>query len=153
MQDEISRTMTSGKESIPKPMIAGLIYGEIAYWMVLASMAIVIAGFLIYLVSGGGRLDSTAVLNGLWQGNSCQTIWQEVGGLSDPPSWYWCFGCLSQGDGLAMLGIAVTCVTGVVGAWGATLGMVRSKGGIFIVFGLIIGVILTLSALGVVTME
>jgi hypothetical protein len=153
MQNQFTGAIKLEKQDIPKPLLAGIIYGEIAYWMVMASMLIVVVGFVIYLVSGGGRLDSVAVLNGLWQGNSCQTIWKEVGGLGQPPSWYWCFNCLSQGDGLATLGIAITCFAGVAGAWGATLGMIRSKGGIYIIFGLVISIILTLSALGVVGME
>lgn len=153
MENEITNTIKLTKETVPKPLVAGIIYGEIAYWMVLVSMLVVVVGFMIYLISGTGRLDSVAVLNGLWQGKTCQTIWQEVGGLSQPPSWYWCFSCLSMGDGLATLGIAVTCLTGVIGAWGATIGMVRSKGGIFILFALLISIVLTLSAMGIVSME
>lgn len=140
------------KNGVTKPLLAGIIYGEVVYWILILSMAIAIPGFIIYLRSGG-YLDSQAVLDHLWRGCDCLTIWKEVGNISRPIPWYSCIGMLSQGDMLAMLGIVVTGIAAVIGMWGAFLGTLRSKNGIYIIFALIIAIVLTLSAMGLLKIQ
>jgi hypothetical protein len=60
---------------------------------------------------------------------------------------------LSNGDVIAMVGVAIICGAAVVGMWGAFVGTVRSRERLYAVLALIIAVILTLSAIGVITLE
>ena len=140
------------QSDIPKPALAGIIYGEIVFWILILSLLISIPGFIMYMTSGG-YLDSAKVLNQLWQGSDPLTIWKVVGNLNQPLLWYDSIGLVSKGDMLATLGISVTGIAAVFGMWGAFVGTIRSKGGIYILFALIIAVVLTLSALGILKIQ
>jgi hypothetical protein len=138
--------------ALTKPMLAGIIYGEIVFWIILGAMVVAIAGLVTYL-RFGGYFDSANLLNHLWQGANCLTIWKEVGNVSQPLSWYSCLGMLGKGDMLAVLGLVMVGVAAVIGVWGAFLGMLRSKNHLYTVFALIIAVVLTLSAMGVLKLQ
>jgi len=136
--------------NVARPLLSGVIYGEIVFWAMLLSLLIAVPGFIMY-VSGRGFLDSTNLLNHLWQGSDCYTIWQQVGNLSQPLPWYDSLKLLNNGDMLATLGIAGIGIAAVAGMWGAFFGMLRSKSILYIIFALVISVVLTLSALGFIT--
>ncbi len=140
------------KDKFPTPPREGIVYGEIAYWILLAGLIIAISGLIIYMTSQG-YADKASLLGHLWQGCDCQTIWQMAAGVSRPPPWYSCLGMLSKGDMLATLGIAVACLAAVFGTWGAAFQMVRSRAKLYLIFALIIAVVLTFSALGLITLE
>ena len=108
------------------------------------------AGIITYLVSGG-YLDKGSITRDLWRGDTVMTIWKDSAGVTEIPRGYWYLERLAKGDCLAMLGIAVACVAAVVGMWGAFIGLLHSKGGIYIIFALIIAAILTLSASGIIS--
>jgi hypothetical protein len=149
----VARPLAGAEEKVPvRPMLAGVVYGEIVFWVIIGSITIGIVGLLMYLLTGG-YFNSVNLLNQLWGGADCQTIWKEVGGASQPMSWYSCLGMLSKGDMLAMLGLAITGFAAVIGMWGAFVGMLRSKGGIYIIFALIIAIVLTLSAMGILKLQ
>jgi hypothetical protein len=149
----IAQPLVKPKEvEVSKPLLAGIIYGEIVFWMMLASVLIAIPGLIIYIRSGG-FLDSTNLLAHLWQGSDCLTIWKEVGGVSQPLSWYSCLGMLNKGDMLAVLGLVITGIAAVVGMWGAFLGMFRSRNKLYTLFAFLIAVILTLSAVGILKLH
>jgi magnesium-transporting ATPase (P-type) len=139
------------KEKVPAPPREGIVYGEIAYWLLVTGVIIAISGLIVYITSQG-YIDKASLLNYLWRGVDCHTIWKDLGGVSQPPAWYSSLGMLSKGDMLAMLGIAVSCLAAVLGMWGTAFQMVRSKGKLYLFFALIIAVVLTFSALGLITM-
>lgn len=136
-------------DKAPKPPVAGILYGEIAYWVAIVGVLIAIVGIVVYLVSGG-YLDKTSLCPALWRGETARAIWKECGGVAGVPHNYWFLGRLGKGDCLAMLGIAVACLAGVVGMWRVVFGLLRNKGGIYILFAFIIAVILSLSALEII---
>jgi hypothetical protein len=138
------------KDRGPKPPVAGIIYGEIAYRVAIMGVLIAMVGIVIYLVLGG-YLNKASICGDLWRGDTAQGIWKECAGVAGVPHTYWYLGRLGKGDCLAMLGIAVTCVAGAVGMWGVVFGLLRNKGGIYILFAFIIAVILSLSASGIIT--
>ena len=140
------------KEKAQQVPVPGIIYGEIAYWVALLGIAISIVGIVIYMISNG-YLDRTCTLDQLWTGASCDTIWKECAGVSEIPEGHWYLRMLSHGDAVAMLGIAVSCCAAVLGMWGGLFGMLRSKGGMYFAFALTIAVILTLCAIGVITIQ
>lgn len=140
------------KEKAPEVPVTGIIYGEIAYWVALLGILISIIGIVIYMVSGG-YLNMTCSLDQLWRGTSVDAIWTGCANVSQTPEGHWYFGKLAYGDGIAMLGIAVSCTAAVLGMWGGLFGMIRSKGGMYIVFVLIVAIILTLCAAGLVVIK
>jgi len=138
------------KEEAPKPPLAGIIYGEIAYWILMIGMIVAVVGSAIYIYSDG-YVNATCLLNNLWQGADINTIWNNCAGVNEVPHGHWYLGMLHQADALAMLGIAIGSLAAVFGMWGAFIGMVRSREKLYLIFALIIAIILTLSALGVIT--
>lgn len=136
----------------PRPPLVGIIYGEIAYWLLVIGMIIALVGLVIYMTSGG-YLDKASLLDHLWKGDNVHTIWEKCGGAGINYEGHWYLRMLSQGDAIAMLGLSVTCFAAVAGMWGAFFGLLRGKGGIFILFALIVAVVLTLSALGILILE
>ncbi len=140
------------KEKAPEVPIAGVIYGEIAYWIALLGILISIVGIAIYMKSGG-YADKTCLLNQLWGGASVDAIWKGCAGVSKAPEGHWYLSKLSYGDGIAMLGIAVTCSAAVFGMWGGLFGVLRSKWGMYIVLALIVAIILTMSVAGLIVIK
>jgi hypothetical protein len=138
----------------PKPPIAGVIYGTICYWIVVVGILIAIVGMSMYFVSGG-CLDTDILLDSLWEGKVVEDVWEEASCIGELPEghWYLNLDLLSHGDVIAMVGIAIICGAAVVGMWGAFVGTVRSRERLYAVLALIIAVILTLSAIGVVSLE
>ena len=136
-------------DSALKPPAAAIIYGKIVYWLAIIGVVIALAGIAVYLASGG-YLSKSSMLPDLWRGDPVRTLWKECANTAGVPSEYWYLGMLSKGDCLAMLGIGVACIAAVAGMWGVVFRLLRSKGGIYIVFALIIAAILTLSASGII---
>ncbi len=134
----------------PEAPIAGIIYGRIAYSIAMIGVAIVGLGSAIYLVCGG-YLSKTSFLQDLLKGDNVQTTWAQLEGTVGVPHGCWYLGRLGQGDCLAMLGIALVCIAGVVAMWGVALELLRTKGGLYIVLAVVVATILTLSASGLIT--
>ena len=138
----------------PKPPIAGVIYGTICYWIVVVGILVAIVGMSMYFVSGG-CLDTEILLDSLWERKVVEEVWAEASCIGEVPEghWYLNLDLLSHGDVIAMVGVAIICGAAVVGMWGAFVGTVRSRERLYAVLALIIAVILTLSAIGVITLE
>ena len=147
------------KDEHPKPPIAGVIYGRIAYSVVMLGILIAIVGMVMYFVSDG-YIEQDCLLDSLWDGEKAEAIWEgnctagdHSTGDAIEPSGHYYLGMLSYGDGIAMLGIAICCFAAVIGMWGAFIGTLRSGERIYALFALIVAVILTLSAIGIIQLE
>lgn len=139
-------------QDAPQPPLAGIVYGEIAYWVLLVGVLIAVIGIGIYLVSDG-YVKQDCLLDKLWDGETAETIWQGCAGLEETPEGHWYLDKLSKADALAMGGIALGCLSAVVGMWGASIAMFRSKEKLYVAFALVIAMVLTLSALGIIALE
>ena len=135
---------------IPEAPVAGIVYGKIAYSIAMTGVFITTVGSALYLVFGG-YLSETSFLQDLFKGDSVRTTWAQLVGVAGIPHECWYLGRLCQGDCLAMLGIALVCLAGVVAMWGVALELLRSKGGVYIILAVVVAVILTLSASGLIT--
>jgi len=141
-----------GMDKAPKPPIAGIIYGEFAFWLVIIGLIVAVVGSIIYFATEG-YVNKEALLESLWEGADSKTIWEEHSTDRQEPHGHWYLSKLTNGDAIAMAGIAIACFAAVIGMWGVLVGMLRSRDKIYIVFALIIAVILTLSALGILSLE
>jgi uncharacterized membrane protein len=124
--------------------------------MVMVGMLIAIIGSIIYLTSDG-YASSSAVLDGLWEGKDLEQIWESstgteaIGGHEVGGSWY--LRELFKGDAIAASGIALSCLGAVLGMWASVFVMWRAKEKLYLVLGLIIAIILVMSAMGVVSIH
>ncbi|MFP4258842.1 MAG: hypothetical protein ACLFRE_07540 [Desulfovermiculus sp.] len=137
------------ENQVTKPLLSGVIYGEFAYWIALLGMAVSIIGIVLYLIGLNQLVDPQILLAGLFEGLDANQIWEQAAG-SKALHGHWYLSVLAKSDAIAMLGIAICCVAGVLGTWGAVVGMIanKEKPNIFLFFALIIAVILTMSAGG-----
>lgn len=142
------------QESRPKPLLSGVVYGECAFWLAITGMIVGIIGMGIYLFQGNQFFDANVLLKELLAGKDVRTIWESAA-TSDVLHGHWYISRASYGDGLAMIGIAVCCSAAVVGIWAAIISMLvgREKPYLFAFFGLIIAVILSLSAAGILAIR
>lgn len=143
----------------PRIPIAGIVYAEIAYWFVIVGIVVAITGSLICLISNS-YVDNTLMLDYLWEGENVETIWISSSELEEPPRGHWYLDILSYGDGIAMLGIAICSLGALFGMWGAFIAMLRSRERfyagstrLYLLFAGTVAVILTLSALGIISLE
>jgi len=145
---------------VPEVPVAGVVYGQIAYWILLLGLIVALVGSVICMVSGSNSGGSTE-LDYVWRGDTVVAIWESCAGFATPPSGHWYLQALPHGDGVSMLGIAISCVAAVLGMWGASLTMLRRSiqqthdrlTRLYFLFALIIAVILTLSAVGILALE
>lgn len=135
----------------PSPPREGIIYATIVYWVLVAGVLIAIAGLALY-IPAAGQIEKSSLLNYLWHGYDCKTIWSDLAAGGQPLSLF-SLGGLSQGDRLATLGISISCLAAVFGMWGLTIQMARRRQKLYLLFTVIIAVVLTLSAAGLVSLE
>lgn len=142
------------EENAPKPLFSGVIYGEFAFWLAVIGSAIAIIGMMIYF-SGNQFFDAQGLLSGLWSGQTAEEIWRNASATKEVIHGHWYLDYLTTSDGIAMLGIGVSCLAGVLGAWGSFLVMVTKKDNptVFMVFAGLISLLLTASAFGLITMH
>ncbi|MGM0760137.1 MAG: DUF1634 domain-containing protein [Thermodesulfobacteriota bacterium] len=142
------------ERQIPKPLLSGIIYGEIAYWITLVGMCVSIVGIVLYLIGFNQFFDPQAVLNGLFAGQDTAEIWKNAAN-TEVIHGHWYMDVLAKSDAIAMLGIGICCLAGVVGAWGSVIGMIvnKEKPYIFLLFAFIIAVILVMSAGGLISIH
>lgn len=146
--------MAQNTQEYPKPRLSGIVYGECAYWLALAGMVVAIVGMVMYMLKMNQFFDGQTLMAALWEGKDTDTIWKLAsGGKVQYGHWY--LKNLGTSDGLAMLGIGISCVAGVVGIWGSVVAMIaaKEKPYIFLVFALIIAVILVCSAAGLISIH
>jgi hypothetical protein len=91
-------------EEKPKPPIAGLIYGEIVYWGVLAGSLIVIVGSVLAFL-GDNFVPVSYWISSIWKGESVYQTWQ--GAIGALPNGHWYLSRLTTGDGLSAFGISL----------------------------------------------
>ncbi|WP_202320283.1 DUF1634 domain-containing protein [Archaeoglobus neptunius] len=147
------------RNEIPNPPVEGRVYGEIAALITIVGIVIALIGVAINLTKGGELLDTSKLIQGLLEGRSPHEIWKTDSVFKAEPHGYWFFGYLSTGEGLSMAGLAIACWGGVIGAWSIFLAMFRSKEvllykkGLYPVLAFVISVILTLAALGILSIR
>ena len=87
-----------------KAPIAGVIYGEIVYWGLLAACVLVVVGSVLSFL-GDNYVPVSYWLSSIWQGESVAEIWK--GAVGSLPNGHWYLSHLSTGDGLTALGISL----------------------------------------------
>ena len=139
-------------EEKPKAPFVGIVYGEITYWVTIAGLIIGTIGIVISLI-GSSVMDTSKMVTYLWEGKSIEEIWKEAAG-QEVPHGHWYLKKLSYGDAIAMLGIAVMSIAGVIGMWAsAIIALVKDKDKLYGSLAVIVAVILLLCAAGVIAVK
>jgi hypothetical protein len=134
------------------------VYGEVAAWMTVVGMAVAVIGLLIGFVWGGGVLEEGGVLGDLFRGRGEGSIWANDSVFAHMPEHYWFLKQRLSGDEISILGLVIACYGGVVGTWGMFLSMFRrtkaqvSGGRLYRLLAGVIGVVLTLAAIGIISL-
>jgi len=142
-----------------KITISGIVYGKITSWFVVAGMVVGITGVMWYLLGDVHVMDFRPFMSQLWSGATAEEIWKEAAGERIRYG-HWYLHCLSFSDAFALLGIGICCLGAVVGAWGTFVSMLCSSRGkdrgvysIYLTLAFVIAVLLSLSALGLISMH
>ena|SRR6056297_2369747 len=137
-----------------KALLSGIIYGDCAFWIALVGMVVGLIGILIYFFGASQFFDANVLINHLLAGEDANTIWKKA---TDGEVIYghWYLGKFGYSDAISMLGISICCFAAVVGSWGSVIGMIlnKEKPYLFLVFALVIAVILTCSAAGLISLH
>jgi hypothetical protein len=138
----------------PSPSPSGVMYGDVSFWLAIAGSLIAIVGMFLYF-TGDQFFDSESLFNGLCRGQRADQLWMNTSPAKEVLSGHWYLSYLNTSDGVSMLGIGIACLAGVIGAWSSFLTMLikRDNPGIFILFVLIISLLLTASALGLIAIH
>ncbi len=143
----------------PDVPFEGIVYGEISAWITIAGMAIAVAGLVVGFVAGGGVITEPAFLKDFFAGMGERAIWARDSVFSRMPQHYWFLRQRIDGDEISMIGLVIACYGGVIGVWGMFVSMFRKKEvllykrGLFTILALIIAIILTLAATGVIALR
>jgi ABC-type Na+ efflux pump permease subunit len=111
--------------------LEGKIYGEVSGWLTVLGIIIALIGTFMSLFSSNSIFDYKLTVRDLFQGCDEYTIWTEDTIFHAEPYGYWFISKIDNGDGLAMLGIAVAIYGGIIGMLSLLLVMFRSKDVLF----------------------
>ena len=98
-----------------------------------------------------GCVDREVLWQGIWDGAEKDVLWENNCTGEEVPEGHWYFGQLGNGDALAMLGVAICSIAAVLGMWAAFIQMVREKEKVYSIFAVIVAIILTLGAIGIIS--
>jgi len=135
------------KEDKPKPPLAGLIYGGVIYWGVLAGSIIVIIGSVLSFL-GDNFVPVSYWLSTIWKGESPTQIWK--GATGSLPMGHWYLSHLTTGDGLTALGISLAVFSVVPALFLAALVLFKKRDWLYGSLAFVCGLIVLTGVLGLI---
>jgi hypothetical protein len=137
-------------EERPKLAPSQLIYGEVVYWITVASCIVCTVGPWIAMMNVDNNVANPYFLfKAIFDGKDAATVWQETAG-GFPGGHFW-FSNFSKGDGFTQFGLALGCGVAVPGLVAAALAYVAEKAYLYVALALWVGMLVTLSASGIVS--
>jgi hypothetical protein len=133
----------------PIPM-SGIIYGEFVYWITILGSIIAIIGATIAMFGAQNYLETSYVFSAIWEGKSTVEIWE--GAIGAIPNGHWYLPRLSNGDALAMFGLALGVFSVIPGMIGAAIALFKKKETLYGVFATIAVILCITSLLGLIEM-
>lgn len=117
MEHDIHETKDEGHQDRPVVPLAGVVYGDIIYWITIVATIVVIIGSIITFVTTNNYIDPNYMLSAIWEGKNVEEIWQ--GAIGTQPDGHWYLPHLTTGNGLTAGGIALgvfSVIPGIIGA-------------------------------------
>lgn len=159
MKENAEKPETPDNSEKPKVPFESLLYAEVSAGITVVGILIAVAGLLWGFFHGDGMVNEPHLLKDLFAGVGENAIWAKDSTLCGIPPHYWFFRCWRDSSGLSMIGLVVACYGGVVGIWGMFFSLFRNKAvllyknGLYTVLTAVIGTIMTLAALGIVSLR
>jgi hypothetical protein len=137
---------TEDKPTMPR---AQIVYGEIIYWMAIVSALICMIGPVIAMASVEDNvLNPHYLFASIFEGKDAQTIWNEVGGGF--PGGHFYLDHFTSGDGFTQFGLALGCGCALWGLLATAFLYLREKDYLYMLLSLWVGLLIFLSAIGIV---
>ena len=143
-----SNRSTSAGNNNDRPVVpfAGIVYGDIIYWITIVATGVVLIGSVITFVTTDNYIDATYLLSSIWQGKNVEQIW--VGAVGAQPNGHWYLSRLSTGSGLTAAGIALGVASVIPAIIGAAYILLRERQRLFGTLAIIAAIITTAAAIG-----
>ena len=114
-------TKTTSEVIAEKPVIplAGVIYGDIIYWLTIVATVVVICGSVLTFITTSNYIDPNYLLSAIWEGKSVEEIWTGAISAGQVPDGHWYLNHLTTGNGITTGGIALgvfSVLPGILGA-------------------------------------
>lgn len=141
---------TGEMPTIPKPQI---VYGELVYWITIASALIAIVGPALALIFPDNNvLPPIGSLSAIFSGTKSSDIWagSNAGGF---PGGHFYFKNLFTGDGFTQFGVALGCGVALPGLIGAAIAYGRSRAHWFTFLSLWVAFMIFFAAAGVINLH
>lgn len=136
--------MSDNTEQRPDIPQAGVIFGDLIYWITIVATGVAIVGsILTFLVSQGNYIEPAYLLSSIWEGKNVDQIWQ--GGAGSMPEGHWYLAHLSKGDGLTTAGLALGVFSVIPAILGAAYFLFKDKDYVFAGLALFAAIITTLA--------
>ncbi|WP_455202235.1 hypothetical protein [Kaarinaea lacus] len=146
MDQELHETYDEGHHDKPLAPIAGIVYGDLVYWITIAATFMVLAGSIITFVTTNNYIDPSYMLSAIWEGKTVEEIWQGATGAQ--PDGHWYLPHLTTGNGMTAGGIALGVFSVIPAIIASAIVLFRQKERLFGVLAVIAAVITTLAIAG-----
>jgi len=137
------------KEGRPKPPLAGLIYGEIVYWGVLAGSLIVIVGSVLAFL-GDNFVPVSYWISSIWKGETVLQTWEGATGAL--PNGHWYLSHLTTGDGLSAFGISLGVFSVAPALFLSGAALLKEKEWLYGALAMVGGIVVMIGVLGLAPM-
>lgn len=126
--------------------IAGIVYGDLVYWITITATFVVIVGSIITFVTTNNYIDPSYMLSAIWEGKTVEEIWQGATGAQ--PNGHWYLPHLTTGNGMTIGGIALGVFSVIPAILSAAVVLFCEKERLFGCLAIIAAIITTLALVG-----
>lgn len=134
----------------PKIPLPQIVYGKFIYWLTIIAAMICTIG-LVFAIAfpDNNYVNPHYLFFSIWQGNSPQAVWQEIGG-GFPGGHFWLHN-LTTFDGFTQFGLAIGCSCACLALLGAFIAFLQEKPWSYgwALIALLIATMVFLSAVGI----
>lgn len=146
----MERTETLRMPAMP---ISQIVYGEIVYWVTIASAIICTVGPALALIfMNNNVMDPSFTFGAIFAGKKAADIWALSQGGAFPGGHFY-LSNMFTGDGLTQFGLALGCGVALPGLIGATFAFAKSKSFGFVGLSIWVSALVLMSAAGIVNMH
>ena len=117
MDHDLHKSYDEGHHDKPVAPFAGIVYGDLVYWITIVATFVVLAGSVITFVTTNNYIDPAYMLSAVWEGKTVEEIWQGATGAL--PNGHWYLPHLTTGNGMTAGGLALgvfSVIPAIIGA-------------------------------------
>jgi hypothetical protein len=134
----------------PQMPRAQIYYGEIIYWITIMACIICMIGPVLSLASPENNiLNPYKLFDSIFEGKTAEEVWQNAG--DGFPGGHFYLDYFTHGDGFTQFGLALGCSVAIWGLLGAAIAFFRKKQYLFVILGLWVAFLVTVSMTGIVS--